>query len=874
MKSVRLLLRWGVACAWLCAGVVALAAPREVPLGPPPAWVERLVPEEPAEVPVGQVSRGVYYLLSDVQTRLDGATRSQYRHFASKALNAQGVGTVANLTIDFDPSFQTLTLHALNVRRGGRVSSQLDAATIRVLRRERELEEQIFDGTRTASIVLDDVRVGDVVEYAYTLRGSNPVFGERTFGWVDLQWNSPVHRLVARLVVPARREIHLTHHNTGLQPTRHERGAEREYRWERRDVPALVVDDGTPGWYDPYPYAQWSDFEDWPAVVRWALPLYRLPERPSAALHAEIARIAQAHAQPGDRLLAVLRFVQREIRYFGIEIGAGSHAPSAPNDVLQRRFGDCKDKSLLAVAMLRALGIAAQPALVNTRRGQGVQVLHPTPGAFNHVIVRATVDGRAYWIDPTLDPQKGTLADLYQPYHGHALVIDAATRGLTPMPQGAANVYRRSISARIDSSAGTDAPMRYTVVTVHEGASAESTRSMLASSNREELQKAYLNFYAGVFEGIEVEAPFVVDEDPTANRLTVTERYRVPGYWKTGQKQTRRDADVAVPDLEDQLRAPRERLRSAPLAVKHPVDLTHTTEVLLPPGRWRLEPEQARITDPAFELSRSSSFKDRRLVLSDRYVTRLDHVGAGDMPRYLSNLQRARDAVGYSLFTDSAGEVAASPAQRFNWAIGLLALALLALFAGLAQRVYRHDPPPHPAPAGRRAGAAAGWLLWPALGVAFATLRVLWYLLEGAGNFAVDAWSGATVPGGAGYDALWAPALLWDLVTQLALLVMLLLVGVLLLRRRSSVPRLFVGVLAAAVAARAGNLLLLGQISGADSAAIVEEVSRFGGDVIALLAWGAYFGFSRRARAAFTERLDAAPAPLPAAEAPPLREAA
>src|SRR5687768_12418889 len=123
MDTIRRLMQWSLVGAWLCASVAAPAAPREVPVGPPPAWVERLVPEEPAEVPLGQVSRGVYYLLSDVQTRLEGGTRSQFRHFASKALTAQGVGAIANLTIDFDPSYQTLTLHMLNVRRAGRVSS-------------------------------------------------------------------------------------------------------------------------------------------------------------------------------------------------------------------------------------------------------------------------------------------------------------------------------------------------------------------------------------------------------------------------------------------------------------------------------------------------------------------------------------------------------------------------------------------------------------------------------------------------------------------------------------------------------------------------------------------------------------------------------
>ena len=79
-----------------------------------------------------------------------------------------------------------------------------------------------------------------------------------------------------------------------------------------------------------------------------------------------MALIAAEHSDPAGRAAAVLQLVQREIRYLGIEVGAGSHAPCAPALVCQRRFGDGKDKALLMVALLEALGVEAAPALVDT----------------------------------------------------------------------------------------------------------------------------------------------------------------------------------------------------------------------------------------------------------------------------------------------------------------------------------------------------------------------------------------------------------------------------------------------------------------------------------------------------------------------------
>src|SRR5208282_5268181 len=66
-----------------------------------------------------------------------------------------------------------------------------------------------------------------------------------------------------------------------------------------------------------------------------------------------------------QQILTVLQFVQDEVRYFAIEIGASSEKPADPSAVFSRRFGDCKDKSLLFVTILRALGIEAYPVLVN-----------------------------------------------------------------------------------------------------------------------------------------------------------------------------------------------------------------------------------------------------------------------------------------------------------------------------------------------------------------------------------------------------------------------------------------------------------------------------------------------------------------------------
>ncbi|MBK6386690.1 MAG: DUF3857 domain-containing protein [Rhodoferax sp.] len=65
--------------------------------------------------------------------------------------------------VRFDPSYQTLMLHSVSIRRGDRIIPKLSLAAVKVLQREKELDYLIFDGSKTAHIFLEDVRVGDVV---------------------------------------------------------------------------------------------------------------------------------------------------------------------------------------------------------------------------------------------------------------------------------------------------------------------------------------------------------------------------------------------------------------------------------------------------------------------------------------------------------------------------------------------------------------------------------------------------------------------------------------------------------------------------------------------------------------------------------------
>jgi transglutaminase-like putative cysteine protease len=670
----------------------AQAVAAEYQIGPAPGWVVPLAVDLSRTPDNGQ-SSGEWHILSDVQARIERVGRVSYYHYASKALDADGVHEVADLSFVYDPSFEQLTIHAIRVLRDGQVIDKLAKAKISVLQRETELEYRIYDGSKTVSVVLDDLRAGDVVEYAYSRRGINPVLGNRVAGGADLQWAVPVGQASVRLLVPAGRTVALQLLNSTLQRQERVLDGYREYRWAQENVPAIKVERDAPASYNPYAGVRWSEFADWKAVVEWGIPLYGQgvdgPE-----LEAAIEKIRSKVAAPAARVRAVLQQVQSDIRYLGVEVGTGSYIPTAPDTVFQRRFGDCKDKALLVIAMLRKLGVHAVPALVNTSRREAIGTALPAPNVFNHVVVRVTLDGRYYWLDPTASPQGGDLENMVHSDHGLALVLAKGETGLSKMA-GRDGRNRKQIRAVFDGRDGDEKPMRYTITTISFGAEADDIRNQFARRGVAEMQSQYIKYYAKRYAEIKVAAPLRNVDDLTRNQFTTIESYEIPEFWKRANPKKRREGYIRSSEIRSQLSEPENVNRVAPLTTRYPEDIEEITEVKLS-GEWTVRPEDFSVEDPAFEFSHKMERGqgDVKYLLTDRLRWRKSQIEAGEAREYAANLKKSYNEVGMTLYLHDSPSVAAArselPARpAMGWKLAAQAVVLLSFWAILAFICWR-----------------------------------------------------------------------------------------------------------------------------------------------------------------------------------------
>lgn len=684
-----------LALLFFCATVVA-AEQEGYSLAPMPEWVKPVMAFDPELVPTGEDSHGFHGRLRDFQ--FNGITAGKSQRFNAHEYtltNRYGVENYSSIEISFDPSYEQLSLHELLVMRGDKQINKVDTARFDLLRTEQERSELIYDGTRTLAIVLDDIRPGDTLRYSYTVSGENPIYqGNREFRIHTELWTS-VDRQYSRILTDSEKPLNRRSRGADVPLVIKDKDGMQEIIIDQLGVPEFSIEDDVPSWHYNRGTLVFSDMKDWRSVVEWVYPMYQLPETTNPEIVMIASVIRSAHEDPKQQIGAALRWVQDEIRYFGVELGKNSHWPSRPEQTLVKRFGDCKDKALLLIALLKELGVDAQPALVNTERGLEAGNYPYRMHAFDHVIVHLQFDQMSHFIDPTRTYQSGALGELHEPDYGLALVLAPTTKGLTEMGDSrsryALSVNKTLVITPVDDKAdsqGDEDAIAQPVVsllveTAKRGRLAENIRYSLDTDGLKDMGESYLDYYRGYFSGATAKERPVID-DSSGDQIKVSEQYAVEDFW-TADENIDRYRWLFADEIISYLDEPEDILsRQQPYRLLHPVLIDETWKVSIPED-LRLDDLDAQFTNEWMSFSKHSTLSDdgRILTVVFRYQTLAEEVAANDLQQFAESVEKINDLASFYLEDQptlgAAIKTAAGlgNAGALNWLVLLLGTLML-----------------------------------------------------------------------------------------------------------------------------------------------------------------------------------------------------
>ena len=769
--------------------------PDSFSVAPSASWVNVLESIPGLSPAINRPDEGVRFILLDDQVNV---SQDEYYHrIVKKITNVNGVQDSVQLNFNFDPSYQRLTIHHVLIHRGTNTVNQLQPEKIKVIQQERDLDRNIYNGALSAVIFLEDVRIGDEIDFSYTVQGSNPILGGRFVDTFTTQWSTPVEYQRFRLLWPASRSLGIKNLGVNAPPTVKQNGAVKEYLWEFRHLPTVTEEDSLPSWYDPYPSVQLSEFVNWKEVAEWEVHLYPRPIQLAPELVEKINTWQHLQVQPEAQLASVLQFVQDEIRYLGIEFGPNSHQPSDPSTVFTRRFGDCKDKAYLLCTILQQLNIDASVALVHTEYRATIADWLPSPYAFDHVIVHVCLNGKTYWLDPTESHQGGPVDNRYFPNYGRCLLVQPEATGLTVIPQQKSGWPTTTVQETFIVH-GRKEPAAMTVHTRAEGLDADRLRAAFANDGRNELEKRYLNFYARDYPKIKTTRPLEVLDHSEQNVFETFEHYQIQEFWTLSDDHRNYECEFYPRIIRNLIDEPTTTLRSMPLAVGYPRHEILQTKVILPEP-WPVKGKTNQVSTTIAQLTTERTVQKNVFWLKYEYQSLTNCVLITNVPAYLKSLNQMKDMLGYSLTWANEEFPASAGTNHLNWTIVFLAGIYMILLAAGCVVLYRlrrlpflvrcGEEPPILDPQHTGLG---GWLVLPALGLFASPIRILFFMGNIWSVYSPESWHSLTDPSGSAYHGLWAPLLIYELLVNLTLMSFPIFLIILFFQRRRIFPPLFV----------------------------------------------------------------------------------
>ena len=560
----------------LLAGVASVSstvafAADTIQFGPAPSWVHlQTVPNpKPTDAPVA-------VLLNDQQLFFEPGKMTSFTEVVFRIQNAQGLAA-GNLSVSWDPSKETMTVNRLQIRRGDKVIDVLASGqTFQTMRRETNLEAAMLDGTLTANIQPEGLQEGDIVDLATTTEHADPVLkghSEAIFaGWND----SPIALGHASVSWPKSMNL-VVHRSEGLpDATVKTTGNRSTIDLSAVNVEPLIAPNGAPARFRVGRIAEASDFGAWSDVADLFLPLFRDASTISASgpLRDEVEKIRAASADPKQRAQAALQLTQDRIRYVALSMGQGGYVPAPAELTWSRRFGDCKAKTALLLGILASLGIQAEPVLINSAIGDAIADRLPMP-VFDHVLVRAHIAGKDYWLDGTRSGDT-SLDDIRTPDFGWGLplVANAKLVHIVPAPL---TMPADETLAVVDASAGIRAPAPTTVDQVVRGDLAVLLNGVLSGVTDAQRQEFLRAYFKKNFDDVTMaSASFAFDKAKRELHLSMKGDSRLDwnaGYYHVPNSSVGYTADFARPKGAQQ---------DAPFAVAYPTFSKVTTRIKVP----------------------------------------------------------------------------------------------------------------------------------------------------------------------------------------------------------------------------------------------------------------------------------------------------
>jgi Domain of Unknown Function with PDB structure (DUF3857)/Protein of unknown function (DUF2569)/Transglutaminase-like superfamily len=804
----------------------------EVHFSSKPAWLG-VYSDYNKKPPLRTIESGYFYALIERQIHVE--KQAEYRRYIREIVSSTGIQDGSQVSVSFDPTYERLDFHEIVVWRDNKPQDRLKLSDFKILADEQDFSKFIYQGSYSANFIIRDIRKGDRIEYAYTITGRNPIFNNKFFKDIYLQGSQPIAHQYIALVSSAARKLNMKAFNTGIKPVITEINGLKRYIWEDFLVKPVVENDHQPAWFNQYQHVQISEYDSWAEEVNWDLKINPPEVNIKGSLALLIAKLKVKYGNDkGAYFRDAVKIVQDEVRYMGIEIGEYSHRANRPEKVYDQRYGDCKDKSLLLVSMLKADGIEAEMALVNSS-GNKIEQYMPTPGVFDHAVVVATINGQQVWVDATISNQRGDGTAIYFPNYGQALILKPGNSNLSVIPPSKTGkiVCEEKYTVKKDENA----KVRLDVKTIYTLNQADNERANLADASMAETEKGYLDYYSKMYSKIEAKDSVQIIDDEHKNQLTTIESYLISDFYKRDSLSGRASVDFYANYISEQLPSISNQIKT-PIAVNFPYAMDYTIKVVLSNG-WDVTNSGDSIKRDAYQFISNYSTRADTLSLHYRFAYLKNYIPVDKAEEFKKDIEKLKNGeLSYNI-----GHSIGNPPFALNIWLMILVLLILVTMIFVGKRIYRTETPPIVFAPGASFITIGGWLVLILIGLIITPISVM-ILLVNKDYFAISKWNTLTHSS----SAIWfKSAVIYETTGNTILMGYAVFCLILLLNKRDILPKFISGYFIFAAIFFIIDYVFAINIKEADSSVLSAMIR----SIIIAAIWVPYFRMSTRVEQTF-----------------------
>jgi hypothetical protein len=301
-----------------------------------------------------------------------------------RPLTAEGVQAISMIPFPVSKSLQRFELLQSWVETAGRRRIPLDPRSIITQAPPYAAQAGTLSDIELKVLPIPQLALGGTLHLAVRITQHKPYFPGRFFDPVVYLPYAPRQQSSVTFRAPASMNLKVGQRDWTVLPL----VQEGDRQVQRFTLPAQSYRPPQQGVLFPTewaPYLVASNFADWADVARSYQSRANAAEVPDDAIRALAGKLIAGLNSDRDKARAITDWVRDNIRYVNIALDLGGFVPAPATEVLAKGFGDCKGHVALAIALLRAAGVDAEPALVNLTDVYA-EPLVPHP-AFNHVVV-------------------------------------------------------------------------------------------------------------------------------------------------------------------------------------------------------------------------------------------------------------------------------------------------------------------------------------------------------------------------------------------------------------------------------------------------------------------------------------------------------